>query len=186
MVLDRLQEMDSAMDNQTSLLNNHQHLLDLLNNQTTRLQELDSHRQIHINWLAHLSPSTSFRGHQYFLSPKGSIHNVFQAIQLCQGLGGHIAEVDDQSEWNFLVDFIGKQKDCSDRIYLGSYMDDAGKWRHIRSGEIDSAMDLLLKDKTYMDGINDERCQTVLNGNEYDDFDCVSSNQQCLCENPRL
>ena len=162
------------VDNHASLVNE---AVGRLINKTERLQELIERYYPKITWSTTLSPVTTFKGHEYFLSAKNKTSSVFQCLELCHQLGGHLVEIDNIAEWNFITQFVQKHNH-SDYVYIsGTDMNDDGTWNYFRHG----------KTMTYfpekLEGNINKLCLAVKGGKRFVDYLCTApSPMQCICE----
>merc|ERR1719244_501075 len=112
MLLENMQKMDLELD---QLLNFKQYMSSRLQNSMSAMTET----------------TAVFNGHNYLLS-KPMVQNQAVSASVCQLFGGKLLEINDQAEFNFVINMAANYNDT---ISLGAtYDDQVDKWVFLSSG----------------------------------------------------
>ena len=102
--------------------------------------------------------STFHNGHTYYLSPKYNSLGLTASDKICQLFNGYLVEINDQSEYDFVANYI-KQNAYSTDVILGARDDGhESQWTFVHSG---LPVPLLLWAKEEPNGGKGDNCLLV-------------------------
>ena len=78
-----------------------------------------------------------YQGSMYYLSQRTPLEDVHTFNDHCKKMGGFLAEINSESEYDFIVDFLTQQvPDERSRVILGATdQGHEGRWMYIYSGQ---------------------------------------------------
>lgn len=117
-------KLGTKMDSLEVLQQNVNTLLADASEQKTAIANLS--RSMHLYNEFH--SSDSFKGKRYHLSKVKAKFDIEAADQQCMEIGGYLVEIDDQEEFDFVVDFIRPLADT--KLYTGgNNLENSSEWR---------------------------------------------------------